>query len=199
MATQPFCTRIKSNGEQCKSRAMIGLTVCEMHGGKLPTLRNKSERVKIENAMSKFVAKIDATDPENNPAVAFENEFRRTLGRIRYFDEKLAELSEAHLIWGQTKEESINATEFIGVNKTYEARTHLYHTMQWQEREHLMKMIKISITTKFDERKLALLEQDVIALDTVITNVLTKLGHNVRDPEVRNVMRTELLAIGVGK
>lgn len=189
------CTRIKKNGERCKAPSLVGLTVCRIHGGQLPALRAKSEKAKVLMAMEKFVTPIPANDPEADFITAFETEFRRTVARIRYFDEKLAELREEELIWGKTKEEDIDAAEYPGVNRTFEAKANMYHQLQWEERQHLVKMTKVYMAAKVDERRLQIMEREVLALDKAITTILGRLGHNPKDPEVRSVIREELLAI----
>jgi hypothetical protein len=179
---------------RCNMYRSPGLTVCIKHGGGTKAARAKSERAKIVMSMQKFVTPIAADDPEANPIAAFEMEFRRTLGRIRYFDEKLAELDEASLVWGKTKHETGSGFEG-GPNTTYESQANLYHELQFRERQHLMAMEKIWIGAKLDSRRLEIERDKVALLDMAITKILTRLGHDPRSPEVRNAVRQELLAL----
>lgn len=146
-------------------------------------------------AMERFVTPIAANDPEADPVTAFETEFRRTIARIRYYDERLAELRDEELGWGKTKEESIDATEYPGTNVTFEARANILLQLQWEERQHLVKMTKIYFGAKVDERRLQIMEAQVLALDGAITKVLSRLGLSPKDPEVRQVVREEMLAL----
>ncbi len=173
---------------------MFGITVCRMHGGQLPTVKAKSERAKVIAEMQRFVKPIAENDPEAYPIYAFEVEYRRTIARIRYYDEKLAELEPEALGWGKTKEEDRNAAEFPGIDTTYEAAANMYHKLQWEERQHLVRMTKIYINAKLDEKKLQLLERQVLAFDGAITRLLARLGHDTTSPEIRNVVREEMLA-----
>lgn len=180
---------------------MTGLRVCDSHGGGTVRSRAKSQKAKqiiALQGMKKFTTPIDIDDPEADPFKAFELEHRRTLAHIRYFDEKLSEIKEEHLIWGQTKREEIGAGTYDAidaVNQTFEAAANLYYTLQWEERKHLRELHKIWISANLDERKLEIEKSKVDMLDTVITRVLTKVGLDVHSPEIRAVVRDELLAL----
>jgi hypothetical protein len=184
--------------ERCKNFRLTGLTVCRYHGGSNPAAKRKSQKAKILSAMQRFVTPIDADDIEADPIYAFEMEFRRTLGRIRWYDEALAALEQEDLIWGQTKREEIGASEFTGHNETYEARVNMYHELQFAERKHLLDMEKIWIGAKLDEQRLVVQRGYVAALDKAIVGILSSLGHDVADPAVRAVVRDQLLALPVG-
>lgn len=193
----PKCrARNKVTGEKCRANAVSGLVVCRAHGGGTPNATKKAERARAVTAMTKFVKPLDVNDPEANPITAFETEFRRTLGRIRWFDEQLAALdSEKDLIWGKSKVEVIGASDFNGTNTTYEARSHVLYELQFKERGHLLQMEKIWLSARFDQAKLDIQRAYVVQLDAALTDILTSLGHSAKDPEVRQVVRDRLLAL----
>jgi len=181
---------------RCKNRRMVGLTVCYTHGGANKAAQKKSANARALTTMQKFVKPISAQDPEANPVAAFEMEFRRTLGRIRWYDEQLSLLpTEKDLIWGRTKRESKNATEFSGVDTTFEARANILHELQFRERQHLLAMEKIWLASKFESAKLDIQRAYVMQLDKALTGILTALGHDPSDPGVRQVVRDQLLAL----
>lgn len=207
-----LCESETASGAPCGSSKMAGLRVCYAHSGfqnsnvatrghpRKPSpsgvaFVSKSQEASIVSAMRRFVTPIAADDVEANPLHAFEMEFRRTVARIRYFDDAIAELSEDNLASGETKREEINATEFAGTNITYEKQLNVFIRAQTEERKHLVTMTKIWIDAKLDTRKLEIESQKILLLDHAITNVLTKLGHNVLDAEVRGIVRTELLSL----
>lgn len=145
--------------------------------------------------MEKFVRPLSPGDPEANPITAFEVEFRRTLGRIRWYDEEMARLDKADLTWGKTKSEEIGASEFAGRNVTHEAKVAVIHELQFRERQHLIAMEKIWLSAQFTQAKLDIQRAYVAQLDGVLTNVLEALGHNPNEPSVRQVVRDQLLAL----
>lgn len=181
--------------DRCKKRACTGLRVCVKHGGATPPAVDKRERIKAMDAMRQFVTPIDGDDIEANPIAAFEMEFRRTIARIRYLDEILAELNPEDLGWGTSKETIVGSGEYPGTDVEKVAQANIYYSMQLGERKHLVTLVKIWIGAKLDVRKLEIEEQKVNALNGVIEAVLTKLGHDIKNPEVRRTVRESMLAL----
>lgn len=200
MDASPRCAaRSKASGERCKAPAVFGIRVCSKHGGGAPNATKKSVRLRTISKMQKFVQPLMANDPEANPVTAFETEFRRTLGRIRWYDEELGRIEIEDLTWGKTQEETIGATEFAGTNTKYEAKANAIHELQFRERRHLIDMEKIWLGAKFEQAKLDMQRAYVTQLDVALTDILTALGHEVTDPRVRQVVRDRLLALPMRK
>lgn len=181
----------------CRKRRCTGLRVCQRHGGGTPASKEKRTRAEAMEAMRRFVTPIPGEDIEANPIVAFELEFRRTIAKIRYFDEVIAELAPDALGWGKSKETNVESSEYPGVDTEKLAQANIYYKMQLEERKRLVDLIKIWIGAKLDVRKLQIEEQKVEALNGVIVAVLSRLGHNVKDPALRAVVREEMLALPV--
>jgi hypothetical protein len=189
--------RSTTNKARCKKRRCTGLRVCNKHGGGTQASVDKRDRAKAVQAMKRFVTPIDARDPEANVIVAFELEFRRTIAHIRFFDEMIMELNPEGLGWGISKETTVESSETPGVDTEKLAQANIYYRMQLDERKRLMELVKIWIGAKLDVRKLQIEEQKVDALNNVIEAVLTRLGHNTKDPKLRAVVREEFLALPV--
>jgi hypothetical protein len=189
--------RSKISKERCKKRRCTGLRVCVKHGGATQTSQEKRDRAKAVAAMRRFVTPIDGNDIEANPIVAFELEFRRTIAKIRFFDEMILELNPEMLGWGVAKETTVASSEFPGVDTERLAQANIYYKMQLDERKRLVELIKIWIGAKLDVRKLQIEEQKVDALNRVVENVLTRLGHDTKDPVLRATVREEFLALPV--
>lgn len=187
--------KAKRNGVQCKNRHMIGLEVCHFHGGATRLAKAKSAKAKLVTKMQDFATPISADHELNDPIAGFEHEYRRTMGRILWYDEQLSALSVEQLTWGKTKKEEIGATEFAGENTTYEARANMLHELQFRERQHLVNMQKIWIGAKLDESKLQIQRSYVTMLDSAMTDILTALGHDTNDPATRQIVRDRLLAL----
>ena len=184
----------KPHGEPCGNRALVGLGVCRIHGGSTKASKAKSAEAKAEKALQAFIEPIAKDHPLANPIAAFEWEYRRTVGRILWYDEQLAKLDAEDMEWGLAKHETGAGT--LGIpNTTYEARENTLHALQFRERQHLIAMTKQWIGARMDERKLNIQAQYVKALDNAIVGILTRLGQDVADPGVRQVVREELLAL----
>lgn len=196
MQNAPRCAaRNKRTGERCKSAAVTGSRVCYKHGGAVATKRNL--RNEALTKMQKFAKPLDADDPNADFITAFEVEFRRTLGRIAWYDEQIAALDMDDLHFGVTKEEDISATEFSGTNITREARVSVLVEEQRKERKHLLDMEKVWIAARLDERKLDIQRAQVLMLDKALSNIIAALGKDPNDPSVRQIVRNELLALPV--
>lgn len=187
----------RQSKERCKKRRMTGLRVCIKHGGSNGPAKDKSARAKSLAAMKRFVTPIPGEDIEANPIVAFELEFRRTIARIRFFDEILAELDPSALGWGIAKETDVQSSEFTGTDTEKAAQVNIFYKMQLEERKRLVELIKIWIGAKLDVRKLQIEEQKVDALNTVVEKILSRLGHDTKDPVLRATVREEFLALPV--
>ena len=200
------CRKIKRDGSQCGNWALFGLPNCKVHGSGTKTARAKSDRLRAEskilNAMSRLVTPISADDWEANPANALVMDVRRTVSRIRYYDEKLMQLAEQDLIWGRTSEETeekvgtgVEGESFERSQRTDEAKPHVYHEMQMRERQHLLQLSKVWISANLDAKRFELEQQTVLALNDAITAIVRGLGRDPQDPEVRNVVRATLIAL----
>lgn len=168
---------------QCKKSARPGLTVCASHGGSSPRSDVVVARSQALTAMQKFVEPYRGN---LDPISVFEEEFRRTYGRIHWLEAQISEIREEDFIWGVTKEEHIGAAEFAGTNTTSEARVHIYEEMLWKERKHLLDMEKVWIGAKLEEKKLNSLHAHADWTWQLIIEAAKMLGHDPSEPEVRD-------------
>lgn len=196
---QNFCTRhiseprrckktkeVDGVTKRCKAWAMSGLTVCWSHGGAFPREHEKSKQVEVLTKMQRFVKPWEG---DLDPYIAFENELRRTMGRIKWYDEQIGALADSKdLIWGLTKEERVMASEYPGTNRTYEARVNILEDLQRWERKHLLDMEKIWLQANLDEKRLTLMKAYVQLGYEKVNEALTRLGIDTKNAEVRAVL-----------
>jgi hypothetical protein len=206
---QNFCTRhisqprrckktrtIDGTVQRCKNFAMSGLQVCWNHGGAFPRERERSKQVEVLTKMQKFVRPWEG---DLDPYIAFENELRRTMGRIAWYDEQIGALASSEdLIWGLTKEERVMASETPGVNRTYEARVNILEDLQRWERKHLLDMEKIWLQANLDEKRLTLMKSYVQLGYEKINEALVRLGIDTKNPDVRSVLADVFLSATAG-
>lgn len=200
------CIKVrKSTGERCKSYAMVGFNTCKAHTPIAARNSLATKQALIEKKLTLDVRFRDVVvrrdDPAASPITALDTELRRTLARIQYYDDKINELKESELVWGKTQEvvESGDGGYVVGSTSNHkvisESRMHEYIKLQNIERDRLLAIEKIWISAKLGEAHLEVQRQAVANLDIAITRVLTRLGKDVQDPEVRNVVRSELVAL----
>lgn len=182
-------TKPGSEGKiRCKKAAMVGLDVCRRHGGGTPNAKKASNKAQVLTTMQRFVRPYQG---DLNPVSAFEMEFRRTLGRIAWYDEQLANLrfddDAQDLIWGMTKHETATGADGIP-NTTYEARINILEEMQRWERKHLLDMEKVWISAGLESARLDLMRTYVDQTYDLTMRALRALGIDVKDPKVRDIM-----------
>lgn len=183
------CTAHARSGERCKRFAVAQATVCNLHGGKSPAVVERQRRAAVHHGLALFTHPIDAADLEANPLNAFDVEFRRTIAAIRFCDAQIEKLSSSEdLVWGVTKIDSIGATEFAGQNVSYESKINAWEAKRFTEREHLTDLLKLWITAKLSEKKLAIEASTLDALQHVIDAVLISMNADPHDPKIRTIV-----------
>lgn len=176
---------VEGRTQRCKKTAMHGLEYCDRHGGLLPSNKAISERTKPLTAMQRFVrpyeGRLDLMD-------AFEAEYRRTLGRIAWYDEQLAGLKrKKDLVWGVTKYESAGGFEGAP-NRTYEARVNILEEMQRWERKHLLDLTKVGLAAGIEQQRLDMLGTYISQVQGMMQRVLEHVGLDMADPKVKEAI-----------
>jgi len=177
--------------QRCAKAARRGLEVCAKHGGSWKANRDIVARTEAVTAMRRFTKPYEG---ELDVVSGFEMEYRRTLGRIAWYDEQLALLPTADdLVWGRTKETEGTAPDGEGGvvdthETTYEAREHALHELQRWERQHLLAQTKVWIGAGLGAKKLNLMRSYVEAAYSLTVKAIQALGHDPQDPEVRRIM-----------
>lgn len=165
---------------RCRRLASPGLTVCKKHGGAFKHARAQSERAVVLTEMQRFARPYEG---DMDPIAVFEREFRRTLGRIDWFEDQLSRLRTQDLIWGKTGHVTGFGPEGGIDQTTYAAQTHMFEEMLWRERKHLVELEKLWIGAKLDTAKLQLMRAYVVDAKRAILSVFTALGIDPTDPK----------------
>ncbi len=187
----PRCQATRRDGERCTNPAMVGLTVCQNHGGKTRQARRANERAKLEREirpkLAGFTTPLDANDKLAHPLAAADYNIRLSMARIEFCNEQIAKLKEENdLVWGKAKEEHVNATEFAGINKTYEARVNVWITLQNQEREMLHKWYATISKNALDAKRIEANDVTRKYTNRVLRVVLRAFGLDPNDDAVRS-------------
>lgn len=173
------------SGQKCKAPALVGTDVCRVHGGSIPAVKRKSQKVKAERELTRFTTPIPLDDPLANPAYALHEDFRRTMARIRWLEQRISRMTADDLTFGLTKEERINASETPGVNKTYEARLSVYEELLSRERGHLLKVTDLMAKQSFRAAELALQTQARQFVFGSVMDIVRAMGRDPASPKVR--------------
>lgn len=204
------CIHIKRDGTRCKRAAQTGLERCSTpgHGGTAPSQKAKAaaarQMVIVERRYGG--ASVDESHEGANPVTGLGWELRRTAGKIIAVEERIAELRHYDIVWGRAYEERKDGEPTFGPSgqqsgdTSYdltrdEAAINLWVQLGLKERQHYAQLCKIAIAAGFEDRRIRLLEDQVLQINDAIGNVISALGHNPDDPAIRAVVRDNLLAL----
>ena len=177
--------KVGGRTQRCKKQAMLGVEHCDRHGGRLPATKAISERTKPLTAMQRFVRPYEG---RLNLMDAFEAEYRRTMGRIAWYDDQLSRLKrKKDLVWGITKYESAGGFEG-SPNRTYEARVNILEEMQRWERKHLLDLTKVGLAAGIEQQRLDMLGTYVGQMQTMLRRAFEHMGLDMDDPRVKEAI-----------
>lgn len=170
-------------GRQCVGKgrphlAMIGQTVCGIHGGKNPrnfaAAARRISEAKAAKLVTTYGLKIETTATD-----ALLEEVQWTSGHVAWLRERVQEIeqysnnsdSENPLVWGITKRKS--GGEDRGT--TEESAPNVWIKLYQQERAHLVKVCSEAIRAGIEERRVKLAENQGALVAQVIRAILGDL------------------------
>lgn len=194
---RPQCTsKSKQSGKRCKRTPAIGLDQCAMHCGLSKAERDQvAERFLAEQQASKAVITY-GLPRDISPTDALLEEVRHTAGHVAWLREKVREIEDADLVWGMTEQAEKSATEFPGVDVTYQAKPNAWLDLYYRERAHLVAVTKAAISAGIEERRVKLAEQQGALLVQVIRGILGELDLTAeQQAKVSDVVPRHLRAV----
>jgi hypothetical protein len=143
---------------------------------------------------------VDRGHEGANPISGLAWELRRTAGNIVFLQEKLAEMRDEDIVWGQTLEETKLSAGHGKNDESYgltrdEARVNLWVQLFLKERTHYAGLCKLGIAAGFEAQRQRILEEQVLSVNAVLSNIIAALGHDPDKPEVRALVRDQLLEL----
>lgn len=165
------CTaKSKQSGVRCKRAAIVGGTVCSMHGGKAPAV--------AANAAARTLLQTYGLPHEVDPLDALMGELHRTAGHVAWLSQQVSQLT------------TVIATGAFG-NQSTDALVRLYQS----ERMHLARVAADCLKAGVEERRVRLAEEQGRLVADVIRRIVEGLGLDPSAPEVRDIVRRELVAV----
>ena len=170
------CTaRSKRSGQRCKRTAVIDGTVCAMHGGKAPQVKNAIER-RRQQRQATLAAEAFGLPREVDPHTALLEELHRTAGAVEWLGAVVADLEREDLVWGKVKETHGTQLERGTDNGTTHAAGPNAFVALWQaERKHLVDVSRECIKAGIEERRVRLAESAGQQLASVVRAVLDRM------------------------
>lgn len=180
----PDCGKVHPRGchahshkgtQPCGLRPMTGLTVCQVHGGRNPKARAKSDRAKAVQAAAREVARLGVKVPVH-PAEALIDLVHWTAGEVAYWRDVVTglEADGGHraLTWGVTKVKEGGDDR----GTTTAAGAHIAYTMLTSASDRLASYAAAALRAGVDERRVQLAERQGELVANVIRAVLEGLN-----------------------
>lgn len=185
------CTaKSKRSGERCKRAAIVGGTVCNIHGGKAKQVKQKAEhRADVERATKAVV--VYGLPREVDPHTALLEELHRTAGHVAWLEEIVGagKMTKSQSPTGKERAVRLDQRVFGGGDQPS-----VWVELLQRERKHLLDVAKTCISVGIEERRVRLAEQQGALLAQAIKGILMDLGVADR-PEVPDVVRRHLTLV----
>lgn len=166
------CTAVaKGSGRRCKRPAIVGGTVCAMHGGSAPQVRAAADQ-RLLDRQALLAAEAFGLPREVDPHTALLEELHRTAGAVQWLGAIVADLDQGSIVWGRVRDKV--GGEDHGT--TSEARPNAFVSLWQVERKHLVEVSRACISAGIEERRVRLAEQAGQQLAAVVRAVLDRLG-----------------------
>lgn len=174
-------------GDRCPRASTRATDMCRRHNDQ----ERRRAKAILERGASVRLREFTELEPADSPLLdpfsLLVWETRRTLARIKWYDTQLMELKdERALWWGKVKEERVNATEFAGTNKTYEARQHELLNMQDRERKRLQDIFTFWTNAKLEAARIATVGVFKTETNKIIRAILSEFAIDTSDPAIRD-------------
>lgn len=161
--TEGRCAALIRKGEQagmyCTKPPMIGQTRCDRHGGKAPQNLAAAKRRRQELELARDVVTlgvpIDTTAEE-----AIQHQLRVTAGHCAWLLARVQDLEPDALIWGRTSEQTVEASQFPGVDTTREAVSHVWLATYERHLKIHLAVVDIALKHKLGERMVQIAERE---------------------------------------
>jgi len=190
--TNPKCGATNRQGQPCDLKAgwgtdHVGTGNCRKHGGNTPNGRRSAEKQIAREAVQTL-----GLPREIDPHDALLEEVYRTAGHVAWLGEVVAGIERESLVHGVVK----TVQDARGGSVEMRAAVNVWVRLYQDERDRLVRVAKAAVDAGVAERQVEIAEGQARQLARVVTAVLTDLGHDPADDEVRRVVRLRLLEGG---
>lgn len=155
-----------------------GIGRCKFHGGSTPNHVASAQRQQVEQALTN-AKRTYGLPLDVEPGEALLGLVRTAAGIVAWLGLQVAELPND------------------GV--TEDGKAHPLVGLYLDERKHLAQVAKDTLAAGVAERRVRLEEEQGRILVGFVERLLRGLGHDPMDPQVRDLVRTELAAIEAGE
>lgn len=195
--THARCAGHRRDGQPCTQWPIRGLDKCKMHAGRRTAEAQDEGRHRQQVEAARQTAVTYGLPVEVDPAEGLLDEVARTYGHVLFLLAKVREQDPDSLVWGVTEEAHKHATEFPGVDTTYQAKPNAWLRAYREERSHFVKVCTDTLKAGVEERRVRLAEVRGEQLATYM-RALAKAWDVPDTPETWEAARVELECIDGG-
>lgn len=183
------CTaKSKRSGERCKRAAVVGLTVCSMHGAKSPRAVAVHQRAVAAQAAERTLATY-GRPVEVDPLNALLGELHRTAGHVAWLGALIADLEH-----DEVGRSGLRQWRPAGEDGGYWAPS-VWVELYQRERAHLARVASDCLKAGVEERRVRLAEDQGRLVADTIRRIVLGLGLDPASDNVREVVRRELTLV----
>lgn len=168
----------------CHAYPVPGGTVCVTHGGRTQVHSARVQTYRNEQEAEYAANMLGLVDYEFSPTEALLQEVRESASNVAFFRARVQALvgekdldDPAHpLIWGQTVEKSVSASQFPGTDEEFAAGVNVLYQLYLTERERMTKAAVAALRAGVEERKVRLAEMGADVIVGRIRQILNALN-----------------------
>lgn len=179
----------------CRAYPVPGGTVCVHHGGKTQATGAAVTRYRNEQVAEYAANMLGLVDYDITPTEALLQEVREAAANVAFFRARVQalvgekDLDDPHhpLVWGQTSEKDVSASQFPGTDEEYAAGVHVFYQIYQSERDRMVKAAQMALRAGVEERRIRLAEMGaevIIGRIRQILNALDLTQHQLTQADV---------------
>ncbi len=168
----------------CRAYPVPGGTVCVRHGGKTQATGAAVTRFRNEQVAEHAANMLGLVDYDITPTEALLQEVRESAANVAFLRARVQELVGEQdlddpnhpLIWGQTSEKNVSASQFPGTDEDFAPGVHVWFQMYQSERERMVKAATAALRAGVEERRVRLAEMGADVIVGRIRQILNALN-----------------------
>lgn len=169
----PSCTAHNSRTfKACRAYPVPGGSVCVTHGGRTQATGAAVTRYRNEAIAEHAANMLGIVDYDITPTEALLQEVREAAANVAFLRARVQavvgeqDLDDPNhpLIYGQTSEKTISASQFPGTDEEHAPGVNIWYQMYQSERERMVRAAQMALRAGVEERRVRLAEMgaDVI-------------------------------------
>lgn len=189
----------------CRAYPVPGGSVCVTHGGRTQALGQAVTRFRNEQAAEYAVNMLGIVEYDITPTEALLQEVREAAANVAFLRARVQALvgekdlddPNHPLIWGQTSEKTMSATQFPGTDEEFATGANQWFVLYQSERERMVKAAQMALRAGVEERRIRLAEMGadvIVGRIRQILNALDLSQHQMTQADIVVPMQIAALA-----